>query len=75
MLHSSGKYPDLKLTAVLLKLAIALICSQFMTVYNSPVKQRVNTLITKNGNQTLLIRYPKFCTSAKAARFICEINF
>jgi hypothetical protein len=35
MLHSSGKYPDLKLTAVLLKLAIDIPFSHGSLILNS----------------------------------------
>jgi len=38
MLHSNGQYPDLKFTALLLKLAIALDCSQLLAVPKSPYR-------------------------------------
>lgn len=38
MLHSNGQYPDLKFTALLLKLAIALACSQLLAVSKSPYR-------------------------------------
>ena len=36
MLYSNGQYPDLKFTAFLLKLAIALACSQLLADPKSP---------------------------------------
>jgi hypothetical protein len=36
MLHSNGQYPDFPLTALFLKLAIALACSQLVAVPKSP---------------------------------------
>jgi hypothetical protein len=38
MLHSNGQYPDLKLTALFLKLAIALACSLLLAVPKSPYR-------------------------------------
>jgi hypothetical protein len=38
MLHSNGQYPDLKFTALLLKLAIALACSLLLAVPKSPYR-------------------------------------
>lgn len=38
MLHSNGQYPDLKFTALLLKLAIALDFSQLLAVTKSPYR-------------------------------------
>jgi hypothetical protein len=38
MLHSNRQYPDLKFTALLLKLAIALDCSQLLAVPKSPYR-------------------------------------
>lgn len=38
MLHSNGQYPDLKFTALLLKLAIALACSLLLAVSKSPYR-------------------------------------
>jgi len=38
MLYSNGQYPDLKFTALFLKLAIAFACSQLFTVPKSPYR-------------------------------------
>jgi hypothetical protein len=38
MLHSNGQYPDFPLTALFLRLAIALACSQLLAVPKSPYR-------------------------------------